>query len=139
MSQNGTFLALQIKAFGPNNFHAGIKKCHFGKFSKWAGMAVPCQSGPQQSLTGIKKIFWFWVPINPQKDWKAKLDRAHFFKVQCGKIPMCCASQIFSNLRFITDLIYRISRYLSFFCLVFFPYLFFLVFSLIISVFRQLT
>ena len=42
-SLNGTFLALQIKAFGPNNFrfHAGVKKCHFGNFSEWAGMAVP--------------------------------------------------------------------------------------------------
>ena len=23
-------------------FHAGVKKCHFGNFSEWAGMAVPC-------------------------------------------------------------------------------------------------
>ena len=34
-SLNGTFLALQIKAFGPKNFdfHAWVKKCHFGYFS----------------------------------------------------------------------------------------------------------
>jgi hypothetical protein len=33
-SQNATFIALQMKAFAPKNFnfHAGIKKCHFGNF-----------------------------------------------------------------------------------------------------------
>ena len=25
-----------------SKFHAGVKKCHFGKFLEWAGMAVPC-------------------------------------------------------------------------------------------------
>ena len=55
----------------------------------WAGMAVLCLCGPQGSLTGIKKIFLFWVTINPKKDWKAKLERAHFFKVQSGKITVC--------------------------------------------------
>ena len=40
----------------------------------------------QKSLTQIEKFFLFRVPMNPQKDWKAKLERAHFFKVQSGKI-----------------------------------------------------
>ena len=47
----------------------------------------------KKSLTGIKKIFLFRVPMNPQKDWKAKLERPHFFKVQPGKImcgPLSC-------------------------------------------------
>jgi len=35
----------------------------------------------QKSLTGIEKIFLFGVPMNPWRDWKAKLERAHFFKV----------------------------------------------------------
>jgi len=35
----------------------------------------------QKSLTGIKKLFLFGVPMNPWKDWRAKLERAHFFKV----------------------------------------------------------
>ena len=41
-SLNGTFLALQIKVFGPKNskFHAGVTKYHLGIFSEWAGMAV---------------------------------------------------------------------------------------------------
>ena len=28
------------------------------------------------------------MPITPYKDWKAKLERAHFSKVQSGKIPV---------------------------------------------------
>jgi hypothetical protein len=38
-----TFTALQMKAFGQKKikFHAGVKKCHFGNFSEWAGTAVP--------------------------------------------------------------------------------------------------
>ena len=37
-------MALQIEAYGPKKieFHAEIKDCHFGNFSQWAGMAVPC-------------------------------------------------------------------------------------------------
>ena len=62
------------------------KKWHFGNFSEWAGMAVPCQYGPQESLTGIQKIFLFWVLITPYKDWKVKLERAHFSKVRSGSL-----------------------------------------------------
>ena len=43
----------------------------------------------QKSLTGIKNFFLFWIPMNFQKDWKAKLERSHFFKVQPGKITVC--------------------------------------------------
>ena len=59
-------MALQMKSFGPKNFqfHPRVKKCHFGNFSEWAGMAVPCQVSPQESLTGIEKIFLSWVPMN---------------------------------------------------------------------------
>ena len=60
-----------------------------GIFSEQAGMAVPCQCNPQESLAGIQKLFLFWVPINPQKDWKVKLERAHFSKVESGKITVC--------------------------------------------------
>ena len=44
--------------------HPGVKKCHFGIFSEWAGMAVPRFVSPQESLTGIEKFFLFWVPMN---------------------------------------------------------------------------
>jgi hypothetical protein len=42
----------------------------------------------QKSLAGIKNFFLLWVPMNPKKDWKAKLERPHFFKVQPGKITV---------------------------------------------------
>ena len=38
-SLNGTFLALQIKTFGQKkkiDFHALVKKCHFGSFSEFS-------------------------------------------------------------------------------------------------------
>ena len=86
-TEPGTFIALQMKAFDPKKFkfHAGVKKCHFGNFLEWAGMAVPCQCGPQESLTGFQKLFLLRVPMISQQCWKAKLERAHFFKVQSGK------------------------------------------------------
>ena len=40
----------------------------------------------QESLTGIKKLFLFKVPMNPWKDRKAKLERPHSLKVQAAKI-----------------------------------------------------
>ena len=48
-----------FQAFGPKNvdFHAWVKKCHFGNLSEWAGMAVPCDFGPQEFLTGTQKLF----------------------------------------------------------------------------------
>ena len=71
------------------HFHAGVKKCHFGIFLEWAGMALPCQCGHQESLIGIQKIFLFCVPMTPQKHWKAKLERPHFFKVRSDEITVC--------------------------------------------------
>ena len=37
-SLNGTFSALQINSFGPKkiDFHAWVKKCHFGSFSEFS-------------------------------------------------------------------------------------------------------
>ena len=46
------------------NFEKRVKKCHFGNFSEWAGMAVPCLCGPKESLTGIQKLFLHWVPMS---------------------------------------------------------------------------
>ena len=47
----------------------------------------------QKSLARIKKFFLFSVPMNPQKDWKAKLERAHFFKVRSDRITVCPLKQ----------------------------------------------
>ena len=57
-------------------------------FLDWTGMAVPCECCPQESLTGIQQLFLFWVQINPYEDWKAELERAHFSKIQSGKITV---------------------------------------------------
>ena len=54
-------------------------------------MAVPCQVGPKESLTGIKKIFLSWVPINIKKDWKAKLESTYSFMLKYSKITVCTA------------------------------------------------
>ena len=32
------------------------------------------------------------VPMNPQKDWKAKLEKAYFLKVQSGRLAVCLAN-----------------------------------------------
>ena len=51
-SLNGTFLALQIKAFGPKNFdfHAWVKKCHFGNFSEFSKIAKMALFYPRMKI-----------------------------------------------------------------------------------------
>ena len=45
----------------------------------------------KKSLTQIKKIFLFRVSMNCQKDWKAKVERPHFLKIQSDRITVWCA------------------------------------------------
>ena len=87
-------LPLQMNTFGPKKFelHAWVKKCHFGNFSEKAGMAMPCQCGPQKCIIGFEKFFLFWVPMNIQKDWEAKLESAYFFMLKYSKITVCNAT-----------------------------------------------
>ena len=40
-------------------FHRRVKKVPFCNFSKWAGMAVPCQVGPQNPSQELKNYFCF--------------------------------------------------------------------------------
>ena len=43
----------------------GLKSAILAIFQNaMGGMTVPCERGPQEYLTGIQKIFLFWVPIN---------------------------------------------------------------------------
>ena len=42
----------------------------------------------QKSLTQIANFFLFRVPMNPQTDWKAKLDRDRFFKDRSDRITV---------------------------------------------------
>ena len=37
----------------------------------------------------IVKFFLFWVPMNIQKDWKAKLKSAYSFMFKYSKITVC--------------------------------------------------
>jgi hypothetical protein len=53
----------------------------------------------QKSLTQIEKFFLFRFPMNPYTDWKAKLERAHFFKVQSDRITVCGACGWSENLK----------------------------------------
>ena len=79
----GTFLALQMESFGPknSNYMQGLKS---------AGMALPCQKGPQESCQAVfQKFFLFWVAMNCQQCWKTKLGRSLSFKVQSSKITVC--------------------------------------------------
>ena len=50
----------------------------------------------QKALAQIEKFFLFGVPMNPSTDWKAKLERAHFLKVQSDRITVCI--QLHTNL-----------------------------------------
>ena len=43
---------------------------------------------PQKSLTGIQEFFYFLFPRIPLKEWKAKLERTHFYEAQSGKITV---------------------------------------------------
>ena len=43
---------------------------------------------PQESLTGIEKMFLSWVPMNMQKDWKAKLESAYYFMLKYSEITV---------------------------------------------------
>ena len=40
------------------------------------------------SVGKLLPLFLFRVPMNPQKDWNAKLERAYISKVQSGKITV---------------------------------------------------
>ena len=64
------------------------KKVPYWHFSEGAGMAVPCQVGPEESLKGIEKLFLSWVLMNIQKDWKAKLESAYSFMLNYSKITV---------------------------------------------------
>ena len=52
-------------------------------------MAVPCLVGPQESLTGIEKLFLSWVPMNINIErLDAKLESAYSFMLNYSKITV---------------------------------------------------
>ena len=50
----------------------------------WPCPVIDAIKKPSQEL----KIFLYCFPMTPEKDWKAKVERPHFLKVQSGKITM---------------------------------------------------
>ena len=42
----------------------------------------------QKCIIGFEKFFLFWVPMNIQKDWKAKLESAYSFMLKYSKITV---------------------------------------------------
>ena len=69
--------------------HAWVKKCHFGNFSERAGMALPCQCGPQKCIIAFEKFVLFWLSMNIQEDWRAKLEIAYSFILKYHQITVC--------------------------------------------------
>ena len=51
-------------------------------------MAVPCQCDPQKRIIAFEKSFFFGVPMNIQKDWKAKLESVYSFMLKYTKITV---------------------------------------------------
>ena len=79
-----------MKSFGPKKFQMPCtdQKVPFWQFFR-QGRDGRALCSPQESLTGFQTFFLLWVPIISQQCWKAKLWRAHFFKVQSGKKTVC--------------------------------------------------
>jgi hypothetical protein len=72
-----------MKSFGTKKIQ--ISSTGKKDFSEWAGMAVPCLVSPQESLTGIEKLFLPWVLM---KYWKAKLGSTYSFILKYSKITV---------------------------------------------------
>ena len=49
---------------------------------------VPCLWGPQKCIIEFEKLFFFWVLMNIEKDWKAKLESAYSFMLKYSKITV---------------------------------------------------
>ena len=73
-----------MKPFGPKKFQISSTG---KKVPTWQFFRIGWD-GPQESLTGIEKLFFSWVPMNKQKDWKAKLESAYSFMLKYSKITV---------------------------------------------------
>ena len=79
-SNNGTFIALQMMSFGSKNFklHARVKKCHFGNFLEWAGMAEPVSAAIKNSSWELKNLFVLGS-LESLERLKGKIGEAPFY------------------------------------------------------------
>ena len=57
----------------------------------------------QKSLTGIQKFFLFQVPMNIQKDWKAKSESAYYFMLKYSKIAVCLKWPLYTKWPFVIN------------------------------------
>ena len=64
-----------------------LRKCHLETYP--SGRIKVEKILSQKSLTRIKRILLFGVPMNPSIYCKAKLEIAHFFKVRSNRITVC--------------------------------------------------
>ena len=61
-------------------------------------MAVPYQSGPQKCIIAFEKFFLFWVLMNIQKDWKAKLESvSSSFMLKYSEITVWIGQNVYKD------------------------------------------
>jgi hypothetical protein len=60
----------------------GLKSAILAIFQKRLGW-------PKNSIRAFEKFFLFWVPMNIQKDWKAKLKSYYYFMFKYSRITVC--------------------------------------------------
>ena len=89
--------------------HAWVKKCHFGNFLERTGMACP-----QKCIIAFENFFLFWVLMNIQKDWKAKLESVYSFMLKYYKITVCMRWCFFKSM--VVMKIYNFSKTLVSYC-----------------------
>ena len=77
-----------MKAFSPQNFHAGVKKCHFGNFLEWARMAVPVIMAIKNPSQELKKNLFVLDSYDSLERLEGKTGEVPFFKVQSCKITV---------------------------------------------------
>ena len=70
------------------NFMQGLKSAILAIFWNGLGWLCPVSAALKNPSQEFKFFVLFCVLINLQKDWKIKLERAHFSKVQSGKITV---------------------------------------------------
>ena len=83
-------LQLQMKSFGPKKFQipGTDQKVPFWQFFRKGQDGRNLLAKPSRIP---QKFFLFWAPMNSKQCWNAKLEQAHFFRVQSGKITVCVA------------------------------------------------
>jgi len=67
----------------------GLKSAILAIFQKGLGWLCPVRAALKKRIIAFEKLSLFWVPMNTQKDWKAKLESAYSYMLKYSKIPVC--------------------------------------------------